>query len=85
MKLEVGELITLDNNKEYVCFSKINDNGIDYVYLISNFKPIEIRFAIEKINDNNIELEIINDKDQKKYVYNLFLKAGKGAVAKLDN
>ena len=77
MKLEVGELITLDNNKEYICFSKINDKGIDYVYLISNFKPIQIRFAIEKVNNNDIELEIINNQEQKKYVYNLFLNAGK--------
>lgn len=77
MKLEVGELITLNNNKEYICFSRINDNGIDYVYLISNFKPIEIRFAIEKVNNQEIELEVINNKDQKQYVYNLFLKAGK--------
>ena len=77
MKLEVGELITLDNNKEYVCFSEINDNGIDYVYLISNFKPIEIRFAIEKTNNNDVELEIINNQEQKQYVYNLFLNAGK--------
>lgn len=77
MKLEIGELITLNNNKEYICFSRINDNGIDYVYLISNFKPIEIRFAIEKVNNQEIELEVINNKDQKQYVYNLFLKAGK--------
>lgn len=76
MKLEIGELITLDNNKEYICFSRINDNGTDYVYLISNFKPIEIRFAIEKVNNQEIELEVINNKDQKQYVYNLFLKAG---------
>lgn len=77
MKLEVGELITLDNNKEYICFSRINDKGIDYVYLISNFKPIEIRFAIEKTNNNDVELEIINNQEQKQYVYNLFLNAGK--------
>ncbi len=77
MKLEVGELITLDNNKEYICFSRINDNEFDYVYLISNFKPIEIRFAIEKINNNDVELEIINNQEQKQYVYNLFLNAGK--------
>lgn len=77
MKLEVGEIITLDNNKEYICFSKINDNGIDYVYLMSNFKPIEIKFAIERIINQEVELEIINDSKQKQYVYNLFLNAGK--------
>ena len=76
MKLEIGEIVTLDNNKEYICFSRINDNGIDYVYLMSNFKPIEIKFAIEKINNQDIELEIINDLNKKQYVYNLFLKAG---------
>lgn len=77
MKLEVGEIITLDNNKEYICFSKTNDNGIDYVYLMSNFKPIEIKFAIERIINQEVELEIINDSKQKQYVYNLFLNTGK--------
>ncbi len=76
MKLEVGEIITLDNNKEYICFSRINDKGIDYVYLMSNFKPIEIKFAIERIINQEVELEIINDQEQKQYVYNLFLNAG---------
>ena len=52
MKIEAGELITLSNNKEYVCFSTLEDNGVDYVYLMSNFKPLEIRFGIQKIVDN---------------------------------
>ena len=76
MKLEVGEIITLDNGKEYICFSKINDNGINYVYLMSNFKPIEIKFAIEKVNNAEVELEIINNQEQKQYIYNLFLSSG---------
>lgn len=45
MKIERGEIITLDNNKEHICFCTIREEGQDYVYLMSNFKPLEIRFT----------------------------------------
>ena len=51
MKLEIGELITLENNKEYICIKKTTFEGKDYVYLVSNFKPLEIRFAEESIEN----------------------------------
>ena len=69
MKIETGEIITLDNNKEYICFSTLNHEGKDYVYLMSNFKPIEIMFAIEKYDS---KIEIIGDPELKEKVLNLF-------------
>lgn len=72
MKIEPGELIKLSNNKEYICFSTINDNGKDYVYLMSNFKPLEIKFGIQIITDNEIKIQIINNIEEKQKVLKLF-------------
>lgn len=74
MKLEAGEIVTLDNGKEYICFAGLENQGIDYIYLMSNFKPLEIRFAIQRIVNNEVELEIINDPTQKQRVWELFEK-----------
>jgi len=68
MKINKGEIILLDNKKEYICISTIINEKIKYIYLISNFKPIEIKFG--KINNN--EITIINDKNEKIKVLKLF-------------
>jgi len=72
MKIESGEIITLSNNKEYICCSTVTDGGVDYVYLMSNFKPLEIRFAKQKIVDGEIEITIINEQEEKQKVLKLF-------------
>ena len=41
----MGITLTLDNNKEYICFSTLNHEDKDYIYLMSNFKPIEIMYV----------------------------------------
>ena len=74
MKIENGEVITLSNGKEYICFSALNDNGKDYVYLMSNFKPLEIKFAEQTIVDGQIEIRVINDPEEKQKVLTLFQK-----------
>jgi len=45
MKIQKGEFVTLSNNKEYLCCATASENDVDYVYLMSNLKPLEIRFA----------------------------------------
>ena len=72
MKIETGEIITLDNNKEYICFSTLNHEGKDYVYFLSNFKPLEIKFGEQTIDDGEVNIRIINDQNEKQMVLNLF-------------
>lgn len=72
MKLENGEVITLEDEKEYIVFNSILKEGVNYVFLISNFKPVEICFAKEIIDGENISLEIINDQKQKKELMKYF-------------
>ena len=69
MKKDKGDLIILENGKEYVCFDKIMSEGIDYLYLMSNFKPLEIRFA-KVINED--EIEIIYNQEEKEKILKLF-------------
>ena len=71
-KLNFGETAVLDNNKEFVCFASIEENGNSYVYLVSNFKPLEVRFAKQTLNNGELFLEIIEDEALKERLYNLF-------------
>lgn len=75
MKIQAGEVIKLDNNKEYICFSTITDQNIDYVYLMSNFKPLEIKFAKQLNDDGKIKISIISNPEEKKMVLKLFQDA----------
>lgn len=68
--MKESEIIVI-NEKEYICFKTIEDNGIKYVYLISNFKPAEVKFAKE-LDDE--KLEIINNKAEKEYASSLLEK-----------
>ncbi len=72
MKIETGEIITLSNNKEYICFSTLNDNGKEYIYLMSNFKPLEIKFGEQIVENGKINIRIINETQEKQKVLNLF-------------
>ena len=70
-KLTFGETAVLDNGKEYICFSQVIDNGEDYVYLVSNFKPVEVCFAKQEIVDGNLVLKLVNNQEKKEHLLEL--------------
>lgn len=72
MKLEKGEIVTLSNNKEYICISTVTDGDNDYVYLLSNFKPVEVMFVKQKIVNNEVQVTVISNQEEKQKVFNLF-------------
>ena len=73
MRIEEGEIVELDNGKQYVVYSVIPENEKNYVYLMSNFKPVEMMFAKEIAGEgSDISLEIIKDQDEKQKVLELF-------------
>lgn len=65
MKLTDGEIIMLNDQKEYICVKCFNLNNKDYILMMSNFKPLEIKFAEQIINDNKIDIRIINNQEEK--------------------
>ena len=72
MKIKSGEIIKLSNNKEYICCATATENEIDYVYLMSNFTPLEIKFATQKVVEGEVEVTIIGDHKEKQRVLKLF-------------
>ena len=71
--LEVGEIVKLDNNKEYIVVNTITLHNLRYVFLISNFKPLDIVVATEKIKDENIVLDEVKSNDELDYILSQFV------------
>lgn len=72
MKLEIGELITLDDDKEYLCLKRVTFEGKEYIYLMSNFKPLEIKFAEETIQGEDVYVTVVGDPTLKQKLLNEF-------------
>ena len=70
--LEVGQIVKLNDDKEYIVVNVMNLHNFRYVFLISNFKPVDIVIATEKIEDENIVLEEIKDNDELDYILSQF-------------
>lgn len=71
-RIEFGEIIVLENEEEYICFSKTEEAGKHYVFLLSNFKPLVVKFAEEVINGDHIELHLIEDSELKAHLFEVF-------------
>ena len=68
--LEIGEIATLEENNEFICLAAKNLNGNNYVYLISNYKPLEVR---QYIDNGVLKMDIITDPNLKKELLELFI------------
>ncbi len=71
MNYREGEIIELDG-KEYIIYSVIPDEERNYYYLMSNFKPIDMKFVTEGEEDD--EMIVITDQEEKLRVFDLFKK-----------
>lgn len=71
--LEPGEIATLEENKEFICLATKYFNGNNYVYLISNYKPLEVRFCRQYIDNGVLKMDIITDPNLKKELLELFI------------
>lgn len=71
--LEVGEIVKLKEDKEYIVINAMYLHNLRYVFLISNSKPLDIVIATEKIKDENIVLEEIKDNNELDYILSQFV------------
>ncbi len=70
MEVEKGEIITLSDNKEYVCLSTVlSEDNKKYLYLMTTKEPINFCFAEEKKNNGLIEIRIIGSKNEKQVLF----------------
>ena len=73
-KLVTGDLATLEGGKEFIVFSQVVYKGENYVYLMSNFTPLEIMFARQVVKGNELDLQIVTNQNEKKELLKVFLQ-----------
>lgn len=72
MEVEKGEIITLTDNREYVCLSIItSEENKKFLFLMTTSEPIEFCFAEETSENNIIKMRIIGGKEEKRKLFNL--------------
>ena len=71
--MNVGQVVTLDDNKEYMVLNKINLHNINYLQLITITKPTEMLVVTETDNNGDIVLEEIKDNDELDYILSQFV------------
>lgn len=70
--INIGEIITLNDEKKYIVVNKMALHNINYVYLITIEKPVEIVIATEVNKNGNYTLEEIKDNDELDYILSKF-------------
>lgn len=66
MMLEEGEIITLDTNgKEYIVLKQIINNDINYYYLMTTKKPVEVAIVKLLLTQNGVPvITTVTDKQE---------------------
>lgn len=71
--LEIGEIVKLNEEKEYIVINILDLHNIRYIFLVSNSKPLDIVIATEKIKGEEIVLEEIKDNNELDYILSQFV------------
>lgn len=71
--MNIGQVVKLDDNKDYMILNKMNLHNINYVYLITINKPTEMLVVTEIVQDGEIVLEEIKDNDELDYILSQFV------------
>lgn len=67
MKINDGQIITLDDKKDYIVLKQVVYNNTNYIYLITTSKPVEVMFVRQDAD----ELNLVVDDNELKEVINL--------------
>ena len=71
-RLNIGEMITLDDDKEYAVMEVVEEGDKHYLYLV-NEKEKEFLVAQEIIDNNEIYIENVLDENKKTEIIKIFL------------
>lgn len=71
--MNVGQVIRLSDDKDYMVLNKMNLHNINYLYLITINKPTEMLIVTESNNNGEIVLDEIKDNDELDYVLSQFV------------
>ena len=71
--INVGQVVKLNDNKEYMVLNKTTLHNINYLYLVTFTKPTEMMIVTETNQNGSIVLEEIKDNDELDYVLSQFV------------
>ena len=71
-RIAINGTVVLDNGQEFYCFQVLDHEDTSYIYLISTTTPIEVRFAKQRMVDGALQVDIINNKEEKLFALKLF-------------
>lgn len=71
-KLSFGETATLANNEEYTCFSRIEKDGKDYVFLMRNTEPVVVKIAEQNLVNDELILTMVSNVETKKELLKIY-------------
>lgn len=71
--IQIGETVKLSNDKQYLVVNKMTLHNLNYVYLVTNSRPLEIIIATQKIDNGNIVLEEVKDNNELDYILSQFV------------
>ena len=66
--MKSGQIVVLNNNKEYIIVNKMALHNINYLFLMTTSKPLEIVIATEKEENGNVVLNEVKDNNELDYV-----------------
>ena len=72
--VELGESITLDDNREYLCVGRTQFDNKDYIFLAAIEDPTLFCFANQAIIDGKLQVSIIENKTEKDSLVAIFKK-----------
>jgi len=70
--LKIGNIVNLEENKEYIIAATAKKNNFNYLYLITSEEPYKVKFAKVIIKGNEIDLEIVCENKEKEELLKLF-------------
>ena len=70
--MNIGQIIKLSDEKEYMILDKMNLHNVNYMYLITINKPTEMLIVTESNNNGEIVLDEIKDNDELDYILSQF-------------
>ncbi len=70
--LEIGELLTLDDEIEYIVMNRLNYNNKDYVLFANLDNPEDILIRIEEFEDDELYLSGLEDSNEFDDILKLF-------------
>jgi hypothetical protein len=75
MKLINGEMVTLEDELEYIVINTVTYENIDYALLMTASKPISMMIVIVEEDEEGLSIVPIGDQEKAQQILELITKA----------